>query len=235
MAQEDNNLNARMAVASTRDSSSMKALAVITAIFLPGEYIGTLFGVSMFNWEYDTAGDPSLSEDAAKGWPRPIVMPSFWIYWTFTIPLTLFIVSIWRAWWVNQDRYFRRHLSIELSNERYWTTDGRPRDLETSFLQDFFSLFRKSGAASTANVSIVGSRKRTFSAESDRPEPAKPTAQDPGFLRRAWTMSQSTAADKDGTDTPTPGPGARNTLGMPRFRQVSFARDPRPQGGTSAV
>lgn len=38
-------LNARMAVASTRDSSSMKALAVITAIFLPGEYIGTLFGM----------------------------------------------------------------------------------------------------------------------------------------------------------------------------------------------
>lgn len=37
-------------------------------------------------------------------------MHSFWIYWTFTIPLTLFIVSLWRAWWVNQDRYFRRHL-----------------------------------------------------------------------------------------------------------------------------
>ena len=44
MAQEDNVLNARMAVASTRDGSSMKALAVITAIFLPGEFLGTLFG-----------------------------------------------------------------------------------------------------------------------------------------------------------------------------------------------
>lgn len=75
MAQEDNNLNARMAVASTRDSSSMKALAVITAIFLPGEYIGTLFGVQMFNWEQGTSGDPSVSEDAAPGLPRPVVMP----------------------------------------------------------------------------------------------------------------------------------------------------------------
>lgn len=44
MAQEDNVLNARMAVASTRDSSSMKALAVITAIFLPGEFLASLFG-----------------------------------------------------------------------------------------------------------------------------------------------------------------------------------------------
>lgn len=75
MAQEDNNLNARMAVASTRDSSSMKALAVITAIFLPGEYMGTLFGVDFFNWEQGTAGDPSVSNDANPAFPRPVVMP----------------------------------------------------------------------------------------------------------------------------------------------------------------
>ena len=53
----------------------MKALAVITAIFLPGEYIGTLFGVEMFNWQQGTAGDPSMSEDAYDPWPRPVVMP----------------------------------------------------------------------------------------------------------------------------------------------------------------
>lgn len=86
-----------MAVASTRDSSSMKALAVITAIFLPGEYIGTLFGVSMFNWQKGTAADPAASEDAPKNLPSPTIMPSFWIYWAFTIPLTLVILSAWRA------------------------------------------------------------------------------------------------------------------------------------------
>lgn len=53
----------------------MKALAVITAIFLPGEYIGTLFGVDMFNWEQGTSGDPSVSQDADKSLPRPVVMP----------------------------------------------------------------------------------------------------------------------------------------------------------------
>ncbi|KAG5801206.1 hypothetical protein H9Q71_014213 [Fusarium xylarioides] len=50
IAQEDNILNAQIAVASSRNSSSMKALAVITAIFLPGEFLGTLFSMSMFDW-----------------------------------------------------------------------------------------------------------------------------------------------------------------------------------------
>lgn len=168
MAQEDNNLNARMAVASTRDSSSMKALAVITAIFLPGEYMSSLFGQAFFNWEYGTKGDPALSEDAAQGnYPNPVIMPLFWVYWAFTIPLTIVIIVLWRAWWVNQDRFFRRHLSPELSNERYWTTDGKPRELETSFMQDMLSVFRRSGGGSTTNSTVLG----TSPSSSGRPSP----------------------------------------------------------------
>ncbi|KAI1843809.1 hypothetical protein JX266_010068 [Neoarthrinium moseri] len=213
MAQEDNNLNARMAVASTRDSSSMKALAVITAIFLPGEFISSLFGISMFDWEWGTAGDDALSNDAPDGYPHPVVMPLFWVYWAFTLPLTIFIIVLWRAWWVNQDRFFRRHLSMELSNERYWTTDGKPRDLETSFLQDFFSLFARSGAGSTANNAILGTnRKRTMSIES----------QNPGLPRRLGTFSASTTIGKDGDGT-----GNDTSEGTPRMRTISFARQPR--------
>lgn len=191
MAQEDNNLNARMAVASTRDSSSMKALAVITAIFLPGEYIGTLFGMGdMFEWEKGTAGDPMASNDTMEGFPNPVIRPLFWVYWAFTLPLTIFIVVLWRAWWVNQDRYFRRHLSTELSNERYWTTDGKPRDLETSFVQDFFSLFSRSGARSSTNNTILGSsRKRTMSADSH--------SQGLNMNRRGLTLSEDTSTTKD--------------------------------------
>ncbi|KAK9789706.1 hypothetical protein AB5N19_07535 [Seiridium cardinale] len=216
MAQEDNNLNARMAVASTRDSSSMKALAVITAIFLPGEFISSLFGISMFDWEWGTAGDDGLSADAADGYPHPVIMPLFWVYWAFTLPLTIFIVVLWRAWWVNQDRFFRRHLSMELSNERYWTTDGRPRDLETSFLQDFFSLFRRSGAGSTANNAILGAarsmKKRTTSIDS----------QNPGPSRRGGALSASTSIGKDGDDN-----SADGQTGPTRMRTISFARQPR--------
>lgn len=143
MAQEDNILNARMAVSSSRDSSSMKALAVITAIFLPGEFLGTLFGMSMFDWL-----GPDEEDGDSGDTPRPMAEAikvnrfgqNFWYYWATAVPLTVMILVIWRVWWVTQDRYFRRHLSQELSEERFWTADGKPRQLERSFLWDFFYL-----------------------------------------------------------------------------------------------
>ncbi|KXJ86784.1 hypothetical protein Micbo1qcDRAFT_168278 [Microdochium bolleyi] len=232
MAQEDNNLNARMAVASTRDSSSMKALAVITAIFLPGEYIGTLFGLSMFNWARGTAGDPAESKDNADFLPKFTVMPTFWIYWAFTIPLTLFIVTTWRAWWISQDRFFRRHLSTELSSERYWTTDGQPRKLETTFLQDFFSILDFSGARTTSNSAIVGEKPpvspggSNYGATSSAVSPAlgvelsrtrsiekdfRSSGGGLGLLRREWTSSlkqSSTFGSNGGASTHLPGTAA---------------------------
>lgn len=226
LAQEDNNLNARMAVASTRDSSSMKALAVITAIFLPGEYIGTLFGMSMFNWQKGTAGDPAAGKDAADGLPSPTIMPSFYIYWVFTIPLTLVILSAWRGWWVNQDRYFRRHLSNELSNERYWTIDGRPRDLETTFMQDFFSLFSISGARSTTNSTILGNRHKVKldlmkDGHSQGTGPEMPSK--PGY---APSQTASVGRDREWME---------RLSEAPKFRQVSFVSQPRPKQLVSAV
>ncbi|KAI1213664.1 uncharacterized protein F4807DRAFT_408630 [Annulohypoxylon truncatum] len=238
MAQEDNNLNARMAVASTRDSSSMKALAVITAVFLPGEYIGTLFGVSMFDWETGTAGDPAVSNDAPEGWPHPVVMPSFWIYWAFTIPLTLFIVFSWRAWWVNQDRFFRRHLSVDLSNERYWTTDGRPRDLETTFMQDFFSgLLSRSGAGTSSNSTILGKTPRPRSRNGPSPSvdlsrsqirtPISRPGSSLGLPRQGSGLGHiygNGAKDRDfTTDSEREGDGTDPRM---RFRQITFARGP---------
>ncbi|KAK8034541.1 hypothetical protein PG993_009536 [Apiospora rasikravindrae] len=228
MAQEDNNLNARMAVASTRDSSSMKALAVITAIFLPGEYMGTLFGTSFFNWEYNTKGDAGLSEDATRlDMPHVVIMPLFWVYWCFTIPLTFFIVVLWRAWWVNQDRFFRRHLSIELSNERYWTSDGRPRDLETTFMQDFLSVFKRSGAGNTSNSSIVG-EGAAASAAARKKWMEQQGLQSPGFQRRVMsTTTSASLKEGDGTDTTDDMDGARRRM---KSRTISFAgpgaRDP---------
>ncbi|KAH8651429.1 hypothetical protein BX600DRAFT_473550 [Xylariales sp. PMI_506] len=221
MAQEDNNLNARMAVASTRDSSSMKALAVITAIFLPGEFISSLFGMNMFDWETGTTSDPALdnSDTTTSGLPSPVIMPLFWVYWAFTLPLTIFIVVLWRAWWVNQDRFFRRHLSMELSNERYWTTDGRPRDLETSFLQDFFSLFMRSGAGNSSNSTILGRvntvREGRMSFDSQGVA---------GRNRKGTMFSVSPTLGKDafGIDSDDVGLGVRS-----RARTISFARPPK--------
>jgi hypothetical protein len=164
MAQQDNILNARMAVSSTRDSSSMKALAVITAVFLPGEFFGTLFGMSMFNFQPDNGGgndgsssNSSNNSGSASGNMTPgyhIVSNLFWLYWSIVIPLTIVILGAWRAWWVFQDRHFRRHLPLEISEERYLTSDGKPRKLEHSFLYDFVRLSDRQDKPSTRTTSL---------------------------------------------------------------------------------
>ena len=117
----------------------MKALAVITAIFLPAEVLASIFGMSMFDW----LGPDSEDDSSSSG--TPVKHPNhfgenFWVYWAVAVPVTIFIFCLWRAWWVTQDRYFRRHLSQELSEERFWTADGKPRILEDSFMHDFFYL-----------------------------------------------------------------------------------------------
>ncbi|KAK4180244.1 hypothetical protein QBC36DRAFT_230262 [Triangularia setosa] len=131
MQQEDNILTARMAVTSTRDSSSLKALAVITALFLPGDFIASLLGMAMFE---------KWNDEEYDGQKLPETPERLWLYWALALPLTFIIFILWRTWWVSQDRFFRQHLSKELSEERYWTEDRRPRKLDHSFMRDFFTL-----------------------------------------------------------------------------------------------
>lgn len=116
----------------------MKALAIITAVFLPGEFVSSLFGMGIFDWQ---ANEDDSSSDGTEA----VVAYDFWWYWAITVPLTIIILVLWRAWWVGQDRYFRKHLSKDLSEERYWTDDRRPRQLETSFLYDFLYMSVRKG------------------------------------------------------------------------------------------
>lgn len=126
----------------------MKALAVITAIFLPGEFMSSLFGMGIFNWDGDDDSSNG-SSNGSSGGKGAVVGYDFWVYWAITIPVTIIILVTWRAWWVGQDRYFRKHLSKDLSEERYWTDDRRPRVLETSFLYDFLYMSVRKGETST--------------------------------------------------------------------------------------
>ncbi|KAK0661118.1 hypothetical protein DIS24_g2832 [Lasiodiplodia hormozganensis] len=72
----------RLASASKRDSSSMKTIAVLTTVFLPGTFIATVFGMPMV--EYKSA--------------------QFWIYLAIAIPLTVVVMIIWATWmlWIER-------------------------------------------------------------------------------------------------------------------------------------
>lgn len=73
-----------LASAAKRDSSSMKTIAAVTVVFLPGTFVASLFAMSMFNWD---AADSS-----------PVLSRRFWIYWAVTLPLTAVVVLAWLLW-----------------------------------------------------------------------------------------------------------------------------------------
>ncbi|KAL4864917.1 hypothetical protein BDV12DRAFT_158175 [Aspergillus spectabilis] len=104
VAQTDNRLSARLAATAGRDSTSMKILAFITTIFLPGTYVATVFSMSMFNWEEgstDTVGSDSNS---------PTISPRFWIYWAVSAPLTALTLGGWALWWSFEKHRYDEHL-----------------------------------------------------------------------------------------------------------------------------
>ncbi|KAL2846200.1 hypothetical protein BJY01DRAFT_175953 [Aspergillus pseudoustus] len=104
VAQTDNRLSARLAAVAGRDSTSMKILAFITTIFLPGSYVATLFSMNMFNWE-EAASDT--------------VSPRFWIYWVVAGPLTLLTLGGWALWWSFEKNRYDKHLeeTMKRANE----------------------------------------------------------------------------------------------------------------------
>ncbi|KAI1381759.1 hypothetical protein F4677DRAFT_399597, partial [Hypoxylon crocopeplum] len=60
------------------DSSSMKVIAVMTMVFLPGTFFATLFSIPSLNWNQAN-----------------VVGENFWMYWAFTIPFTMLVIVLW--------------------------------------------------------------------------------------------------------------------------------------------
>lgn len=110
VAQMDNRLSARLAASAGRDSTSMKILAFITAVYLPAQAVATFFGMSMFAWPH--SGDNS--GNGASGGEESIVSNWFWLYWAVTVPLTVITLGGWGLWWVMEMRRFRSSYSEAL-------------------------------------------------------------------------------------------------------------------------
>jgi Mg2+ and Co2+ transporter CorA len=49
--QQDSKLNGVIAASAKQDSIAMMTFTFITALFLPGTYISSLFSMTMFNWQ----------------------------------------------------------------------------------------------------------------------------------------------------------------------------------------
>ncbi|KAI0523762.1 hypothetical protein F5B22DRAFT_415567 [Xylaria bambusicola] len=67
-----------LAEAAKKDSSSMKSIAIMTMLFLPGTYFAALWAVPSLKWGQ-----------------ADVIQSDFWVYWAFTLPSTLLIFIVW--------------------------------------------------------------------------------------------------------------------------------------------
>ncbi|MCJ1334218.1 hypothetical protein MMC10_010925 [Thelotrema lepadinum] len=101
---KESRLNQIIASSSKQDSISVTTFTFITALFLPGTFIATLFSMTMFDWHPSDDGDSPSSQDS-------YVSNQFWLFWAIAIPLTVLTMSGWFFWF----RYANSRWIQELS------------------------------------------------------------------------------------------------------------------------
>ena len=89
-----------LALASQRDSASMKSLAVVSMFFLPGTFVASLFGMPLFDWGSDVSNNQA--ENIAIWGPR------LGLFLAVTLPLMLLTFLTWVLWMWRQ-REERNH------------------------------------------------------------------------------------------------------------------------------
>ncbi|KAH8194203.1 hypothetical protein TruAng_011634 [Truncatella angustata] len=97
-----------LANASKRENNSMKTLAILGSIFLPGTFISSMFSMPFFNFDSDMNGP---------------VSNSLWIYFVILVPLTVLVVGIW--WVMDRRQVTEFKEDIEAADKRLEDIEGR--------------------------------------------------------------------------------------------------------------
>ncbi|KAJ3942496.1 uncharacterized protein N0V96_007997 [Colletotrichum fioriniae] len=82
----------RLAHASKRDSTAMKTISLLGAVFLPGTFLASVFSMTFFDFAKDA--DPVISKE-------------LWVYFAITVPLTILIVGGWIVFDRRRESQFR--------------------------------------------------------------------------------------------------------------------------------
>ncbi|KAK0644675.1 hypothetical protein B0T16DRAFT_495437 [Cercophora newfieldiana] len=96
----------RLAQLAGRESTSMKTLTLLGAVFLPSALVSSIFGMSFFDFVDENGGS---------------VSSRVWIYFAICIPLTAVIVGTW--WTVDRRRL--KQASAEVSDQEMSRLEGR--------------------------------------------------------------------------------------------------------------
>jgi hypothetical protein len=124
-----------LAVESKRDSASMKTIAIVSMIFLPGTFVASFFAMPMFDWNMPAGHNVSSR--------------SFWIYWTVVGPLTILVFALWQSGliykrWIEkkQDAAAMRDLKHEDSTRQH--SKPATQSLPTGFIASLLGILFKS-------------------------------------------------------------------------------------------
>lgn len=80
IAQKDTLTSIKLAMTATRDSSSMKVVAIMTMAFLPGTFFAAVFAIPSLEWDTEN-----------------VIQSNFWVYIAFTLPSTLLVFIFWAS------------------------------------------------------------------------------------------------------------------------------------------
>ncbi|KAF2264434.1 hypothetical protein CC78DRAFT_544193 [Lojkania enalia] len=100
-----------------RDSASMKTIAIVTLVFLPGTFVAAIFSMSMFQWLPDNEDSSSSNDAKQSGDDFKILSDWFWLYWAVTVPLTLIILVVWYIWYKWSNNKYKEKREKELDEE----------------------------------------------------------------------------------------------------------------------
>ncbi|PCG96819.1 Mg2+ transporter protein, CorA-like/Zinc transport protein ZntB [Penicillium occitanis (nom. inval.)] len=114
VTQKSNQLSIKLASIARRDNATMKALALIGVLYLPGTFISGIFGMSFFNY------NPPNNNSAE--W---MMSDKFWIYWAITIPVTIFTVMLWAMLDETVEMYKKSIKKVKFALQDMW--DDLPR------------------------------------------------------------------------------------------------------------
>jgi len=99
-AQRNSLLTAEIAEQNVRDALSMRTIALVTLVFLPGAYVSGFFSMTFFTESFDSAS-------------------AVYLYFLVTVPLTLVTILLWVFW--------RRYEERKAKNARWAKEDARAK------------------------------------------------------------------------------------------------------------
>ena len=103
-----------------RDSASMKTIALLTVVFLPGTFVSGFFGSNLFAVQTTNSGKEIFRRTSI-----------WWCWFIITVPLTI-VTLAWYYFWVVQWQKKEGQLGSKNASKEKWYSKSGPNPLPKS-------------------------------------------------------------------------------------------------------